>query len=244
VRILKRIVVFSPFRGILLPVYLLLGLLLMIVSLSYFKDLLIFVGISRKLSYFFAFELSFLSLALSPVNIVLKEVKKRDLSQSYDVVYVFGIPFYVPKLSLSYTTTLIAFNIGGALIPLLLSLTLLFYLFSKIFLILINIILITAISKYFSKVIPGVGVVMHPLIPPIFSTIISYILFFHQPILVPVSAYIGSVFGTLIGADLLNLRKIIEASPQIVSIGGMGSFDGIFLSGLFSVVFGELLISI
>ncbi len=243
-RILKRIVVFSPFRGILLPVYLLLGLLLMIVSLSYFKDLLIFVGISRKLSYFFAFELSFLSLALSPVNIVLKEVKKRDLSQSYDVVYVFGIPFYVPKLSLSYTTTLIAFNIGGALIPLLLSLTLLFYLFSKIFLILINIILITAISKYFSKVIPGVGVVMHPLIPPIFSTIISYILFFHQPILVPVSAYIGSVFGTLIGADLLNLRKIIEASPQIVSIGGMGSFDGIFLSGLFSVVFGELLISI
>ncbi|MBW9140280.1 MAG: DUF1614 domain-containing protein [Candidatus Aramenus sp.] len=241
---MKRIVIFSPYRGILMPLYFLLGLLLMVIAIGYFKDLLTLVGVNRQVSYFLAFEMSFLSLAMSPVNIVVKEVRKEYFQTYQEVIYVFGIPFYVPRLSWDYAVTLIAVNVGGALIPVLFSLTLLFLLGSRIYLVLVNVIAITLVSKHFSKVIPGVGVAMHPLIAPIFSTLISYLLLFRDPLLVPVSAYIGSVFGTLIGADLLNLRKIIEANPQIVSIGGAGSFDGIFLSGLFSIVLAELLISL
>lgn len=240
----KRIVIFYPFRGILFPVYLFMGLILVLVSIGYFKDLLLFVGVSKKLSYLFAFEISFLSLLLSPVNFVIKEVKRRAIAPRYDVVYVFGIPFYVPRLDIEYFTTQVAINFGGALIPLMLSISLLFLLYKYLLLIFINIILLIIVSKYFSKVIEGIGVVMHPFIPPLFSVLFSYLLFFKMPELIPVSAYISSVLGTLIGADLLNLRKIIDASPQIVSIGGMGSFDGIFLSGLFSVLLGELVISI
>ncbi|AWR96461.1 DUF1614 domain-containing protein [Acidianus sulfidivorans JP7] len=241
---LKRIIIFSQYRGIMFPIYILLALFLMIISIGYFKDVLLYIGISRKLSYILAFEISILSFALSPVNLVVKEVKREALVPRYDVIYVFGIPFYVPKLSQDYLTTLIAVNFGGAIIPLLLSITLLFLTLKYILLTIVDIIFLIIISKLFSKVVEGVGVVMHPFIPPIFSVIFSYILFFHYPQLVPVAAYISSVIGTLVGADLLNLNNIIEASPQIVSIGGMGSFDGIFLSGLFSIVFGELIIAL
>ncbi len=241
---MKRIVIFSPYRGILMPLYFLLGLLLMVIAIGYFKDLLSLVGVNKQVSYFLAFEISFLSLTMSPVNIVVKEVKRQYMQEYQEVIYVFGIPFYIPRLSFGYSVTLIAINVGGALIPVLFSLTLLFLLGSRLFIVLVNVIAIILVSKYFSKVIPGVGVVMHPLVAPIFSTLVSYVLLFKTPLLVPISAYIGSVFGTLIGADLLNLKKILEANPQIVSIGGAGSFDGIFLSGLFSIVLAELLISL
>jgi uncharacterized membrane protein len=38
--------------------------------------------------------------------------------------------------------------------------------------------------------------------------------------------------GTLIGADLLNLGKVINAGATYLSIGGAGLFDGIFLTGI------------
>lgn len=48
-------------------------------------------------------------------------------------------------------------------------------------------------------------------------------------------AYIGGTLGALIGADLMNLRKIAGVGP-VVSIGGAGTFDGVFLTGLMSVL--------
>ncbi|NON62903.1 DUF1614 domain-containing protein [Acidianus sp. RZ1] len=228
----------------LFPVYVLLGLILLFISMGYFRDVLSFVGVNSKFSYLLAFEVSVLSLSLSPVNLVVKEVKRIAKIPSYDVVYVFGIPFYIPRLSHTYATTLIALNFGGAIMPLILSLTLMYFTFHYIVLILFATLFLIIISKILSKVIEGVGVVMHPIVPPLFAVLISYILFMGKPELIPVSAYISSVLGTLIGADLLNLRKILDSSPQIVSIGGMGSFDGIFLSGLFSIVIGEILISL
>ena len=49
-------------------------------------------------------------------------------------------------------------------------------------------------------------------------------------------AYIGGSLGTLIGADLLNLEKIAELGAPIASIGGAGTFDGIFLTGILAVL--------
>jgi uncharacterized membrane protein len=48
-------------------------------------------------------------------------------------------------------------------------------------------------------------------------------------------AYIGGTLGTLIGADLLNLKKVAGVGP-VVSIGGAGTFDGVYLTGLMSVL--------
>ena len=48
----------------------------------------------------------------------------------------------------------------------------------------------------------------------------------------PIIAYISGTLGTLIGADLLNLGKIGELGAPVASIGGAGTFDGVFLTGI------------
>jgi uncharacterized membrane protein len=46
--------------------------------------------------------------------------------------------------------------------------------------------------------------------------------------------------GTLIGADLLNLDKIQGLGAPVASIGGAGTFDGIFVTGLLAVLYAGL----
>jgi uncharacterized membrane protein len=45
----------------------------------------------------------------------------------------------------------------------------------------------------------------------------------------------------LIGADLFNLRKIGNLGAPVASIGGAGTFDGIFLNGILAVLLAALL---
>jgi uncharacterized membrane protein len=49
-------------------------------------------------------------------------------------------------------------------------------------------------------------------------------------------AYICGSVGTLIGADLLNLHRLPALGAPVASIGGAGTFDGIFLSGILAVL--------
>jgi len=50
-------------------------------------------------------------------------------------------------------------------------------------------------------------------------------------------AYIAGSLGTLIGADLTNLDKVRGLGAPVASIGGAGTFDGIFLTGILAVLF-------
>ena len=45
-------------------------------------------------------------------------------------------------------------------------------------------------------------------------------------------AYISGSVGTLIGADLLNWSNFKKLGAHVMSIGGAGVFDGIFLCGI------------
>jgi uncharacterized membrane protein len=53
-------------------------------------------------------------------------------------------------------------------------------------------------------------------------------------------AYIGGSMGTLIGADLLNLGAIQGLGAPVASIGGAGTFDGIFLTAILAVLIAGL----
>jgi len=57
----------------------------------------------------------------------------------------------------------------------------------------------------------------------------------------PALAYIAGTLGTLIGADLLNLGKIQGLGAPIASIGGAGTFDGIFMTGILAVLLAGLM---
>jgi len=53
-------------------------------------------------------------------------------------------------------------------------------------------------------------------------------------------AYIAGSLGTLIGADLTNLDKVRGLGAPVASIGGAGTFDGIFLTGILAVLLASL----
>jgi uncharacterized membrane protein len=53
-------------------------------------------------------------------------------------------------------------------------------------------------------------------------------------------AYIAGSMGTLIGADLTNLDKVRGLGAPVASIGGAGTFDGIFLTGILAVLLASI----
>ncbi len=128
-----------------------------------------------------------------------------------------------------------AINMGGALIPIFLSLYFLYMIFKSGFDVaplLISIILMILISNNLARIIPGRGIVLSAFIPPIFSAIFALIL---APQYAPFCAFISGTLGVLIGADILNLTKMRKYGG-FVSIGGAGVFDGIFLVGIISAL--------
>ena len=52
----------------------------------------------------------------------------------------------------------------------------------------------------------------------------------------PPLAYISGTLGVLLGADILRLNDIRKMGVPIASIGGAGTFDGIFITGIVAVL--------
>lgn len=169
----------------------------------------------------------FLILIGSTINIPLTKKKIIYVEKSL----FFGL-FRRPKIE----AQAISINLGGAIIPVLISLYFLYLIWQKGFNlepVLFTIFLMVMISKFLARIIPGRGVVLPFFIPPIFSAIFALML---SPNFAAPCAFISGVLGTLIGADILNLKKTQELSPGLLSIGGSGVFDGIFLVGIVSAL--------
>ena len=130
------------------------------------------------------------------------------------------------------TERTIALNLGGAILPGLLS----FYLLSRIDPgPVVPAMLITALFAYhLSKPVKGVGIVIPAFIPPIIAAVAALI--FAEKADAPAVAYISGVMGTLIGADLLRLHQVKRFHISFLSIGGAGVFDSIFIVGIISVL--------
>jgi uncharacterized membrane protein len=56
-------------------------------------------------------------------------------------------------------------------------------------------------------------------------------------------SYLSGVMGTLIGADLLNILNpdVLNMFSGVISIGGAGLFDGIFLTGVLASLMASIL---
>ncbi len=123
---------------------------------------------------------------------------------------------------------MIAVNVGGCILPSLVAL----YLIPKAPLLktAVTTALITGLAYWLAEPIPGVGIQMPFFAAPLASAVLALILTWGRNA-APV-AYISGIFGTLIGADLLHLSELGTSYIGIISIGGAGVFDGIFLTGL------------
>jgi uncharacterized membrane protein len=171
----------------------------------------------------------FLSLAGSFINIPIKKIHQEKMAEESWVSF-FGIRYRVPKTEES--VTVLAVNLGGAVIPTLISIYLLYKtgLWMKGLVVTGVIVLVT---HWLAKPVKGVGIALPAFIAPLAAAIVSVLLSHDYA---PVLAYVGGTLGTLIGADILNLNKIKNLGAPVASIGGAGTFDGIFLSGIMAVL--------
>ena len=169
----------------------------------------------------------------SYVNVPLMKIKATIPIIREEYVSFFGIVFRIPQFEYGETTTLVAINMGGAIIPTLVSLYLLWKLPSATLYALIGIAIVATITHLVAKPVKGLGIATPAFIPPLAAALAAYILPSGAPTIV---AYVSGVLGTLIGADITNLHKIPQLGAKIASIGGAGTFDGIFLSGIIAAL--------
>jgi uncharacterized membrane protein len=175
-----------------------------------------------------------LSLLLSYVNIPVEHLPEREV-QSSAVVSFFGMQYVVPVVR-DWPETVLAVNLGGAVVPVLLSL----YLVVKhrlYGLALAGVAAVSFVCHLLAHPVPQLGIAVPTFVPPLTTAIVALALSRRHagPL-----AYISGSLGTLIGADLMNLGKIQGLGVPVASIGGAGTFDGIFLTGLLAVLYASL----
>jgi uncharacterized membrane protein len=136
----------------------------------------------------------------------------------------------------SWPGTVIAINVGGALVPTLVSLYLLVK--NELWgLGIVAIACVAALCHWLARPVPGLGIALPIFVPAIVTAIVALVLSRRHA--APL-AYVGGSLGTLIGADLLNLDKIQGLGAPIASIGGAGTFDGIFVTAILAVLIASI----
>lgn len=181
------------------------------------------------------FWLLIFTLLGSLVNLPLTTIESHEMTGGRVISY-FGMKVKLPPTRLKRHTVL-AVNVGGALVPAGLSL----YLFIQItrnfgvsWGLLAILGLVTAVMYRVARPVKGLGIAVPGLVPPLVAALGAWLLcpeIYRAP-----CAYIASTMGTLIGADLLNLREISQMGAPVASIGGAGTFDAIFLGGIIAVL--------
>ena len=132
--------------------------------------------------------------------------------------------------------TVIAVNVGGAVIPTLMSI----YLLAVRGLWINGAIATAAVAlalHWLANPVPGIGIAVPVFWPALITAVVALVL--SRENAAPL-AYIAGSLGTLIGADLTNLDKVRGLGAPVASIGGAGTFDGIFLTGILAVLLASL----
>jgi uncharacterized membrane protein len=184
------------------------------------------IGISHR----YAFAVLFYSLLGSYVNIPVADLPPEQVISNREVSF-FGVRYVVPDVK-EWPRTVIAVNVGGAVIPTVLSL----YLVAKTGLYgrsALGVAAVAAVVHRLAYPVPGVGIACPTFIPPLVAASVALVL---SRQFAPALAYASGSLGTLIGADLLNLDKLRGLGAPIASIGGAGTFDGIFMTGILAVL--------
>ena len=169
----------------------------------------------------------------SLINFPLWKIKGVARVIDYEEVKVFWMSYRIPRIALREVSTLVTVNLGGAVIPILVSLYLLAIHPDQILYALIGIFITSLFVHSVARRVRGVGIVTPFLVPPIIAALIAYLLLPSSP---AVLAYVCGTLGALIGADLTNLRNLQKLDAPVVSIGGAGTFDGVFLTGIIAVL--------
>jgi uncharacterized membrane protein len=168
------------------------------------------------------------------VNVPVWDLAEKEVVSGRVISY-FGVNYIVPVVQ-EWPRTVVAVNIGGAVIPTVLS----------AYLIAVNglwvrgavaTLVVSTVCHLLATPVPGLGIAIPGFVPPLVTAVVALVV---APRHAAAAAYVAGSLGTLIGADLMNLDKVQGLGAPIVSIGGAGTFDGIFLNGIVSVLLASL----
>jgi uncharacterized membrane protein len=165
---------------------------------------------------------------------------------SYPEWYITIMSPFSDHVQASFHPLILAVNLGGCIIPLLISAHLIIRHQVTLRKALLGLGVVAAITYWVAQAVPGEGIVLPVWLSPLLAATMGLLLakgFRRAPPL----AYISGTLGTLVGADLLSLFtpgilpalspvELHQAKPLVLSIGGAGVFDGIFLTGIIAVL--------
>jgi uncharacterized membrane protein len=209
------------------------GLIVLLIALAALR-LLRLASVSMGITESALIAILGLSLLGSRFNIPVAYLPGHRLVTTGEISF-FGMTYIVPMVQQSHATVL-AINVGGCIIPVCLSLYLL--LKHRLFLLsAIGTAFVAAVCHFLAQPVPGFGIALPIFVPAVATAIIAIALTRRQA--APL-AYICGSLGTLVGADLLNLGAVSSLGAPVASIGGAGTFDGIFVIGLLAVLWAGL----
>lgn len=129
--------------------------------------------------------------------------------------------------------TLVMVNVGGCVVPAAFSLYLLSNHPLNLFYVALAVAAVALLCFKTTRRLPGIGLGGPILFAPLMAALVSVAL---DPADAAPLAFISGTLGVLIGSDLLHLQDIRRLGTPFASIGGAGSFDGIFISGIVAVL--------
>jgi uncharacterized membrane protein len=177
------------------------------------------------------FSLLLLSWVGSWVNIPLARLPAAESMMEGGVIRVFGQRYVIPQWRQPRQSVL-AVNVGGAIVPTFLSLYLLTQAVAPLRVVVATA-AVTFLTYRWARPVAGVGIVVPMLLPPLSAALAALLLVPQQA---PLAAYVAGAMGTLIGGDLLHVRQGTKLATPVASIGGAGTFDGVFLTGIIAVL--------
>jgi uncharacterized membrane protein len=209
----------------------LLVLLVVLIQVGALRYVYFRLGVSSRV----ALLLLVASLFGSYLNIPLAELPDRQQIVPVQETNLFGMRYAMPVV-VDWPGTIVAVNVGGALIPVLMSI----YLLARNRMWALGCLAtacVALVCHHLARPVAGLGIAMPIFVPAIATAIVALMLSRRYA---AVLAYVGGSLGTLIGADLLNMGKVQDLGAPVASIGGAGTFDGIFVTGILAVIIASL----
>ena len=204
----------------------LLVMLLLILQLGLFSIVLEKLGLSPHS----AMLLLIITLIGSGINLPITKIEIPPGVEPMENPFAQWLPF---RRIINTRETIIAINMGGALVPALFSIYLISITPVSLFKVALAVFIVSFVCYSVSRPVKGLGIGMPIFIAPFTAAIVAMLL---APQHSAPLAYICGTMGVLIGADILRLKDIPKLGAPIASIGGAGTFDGIFLTGIVAVL--------
>ena len=183
-------------------------------------------------SWIAALAVVLLMLFGSFVNIPVYRIRRDMIRVSHNESSVFDE--CVPCASDQVWDTMISLNLGGAVIPLCVSLYMVYQAIlitgtSLFFTVCAGITIVAIITFVSTRLVTCAGIQVPLLIPGLTALLAGLLLAGGIGLTAAVTAFVSGVTGVLLGGNIANLYRIKDLEVPEISIGGAGTFGSIFI---------------